>query len=38
MTIKDYITSCNENGTCGNDALKLRRPPQSWCYVIQKER
>lgn len=26
----------NVNGTCGNDALKLRRPPQSWCYVIQK--
>ena len=19
--------------TCGNDALRLKRPPQSWCYV-----
>lgn len=23
----------NNNGTCGNDALRLHRPPQSWCYV-----
>lgn len=23
----------NNNGTCGNDALHLHRPPQSWCYV-----
>lgn len=21
------------NGTCGNESLPLRRPPQSWCYV-----
>lgn len=21
------------NGTCGNDSLQIRRPPQSWCYV-----
>ena len=20
-------------GTCGNDALHLHRPPQSWCYI-----
>ena len=23
----------NNNGTCGNDALHLHRPPQSWCYI-----
>ena len=21
------------NGTCGNESLQIRRPPQSWCYV-----
>nr|DAP60128.1 MAG TPA: hypothetical protein [Caudoviricetes sp.] len=21
------------NGTCGNGSLQIRRPPQSWCYV-----
>lgn len=32
-----YCESCamySENGnTCGNEALRLARPPQSWCYV-----
>ena len=23
----------NNNGTCGNAALNLHSPPQSWCYV-----
>lgn len=21
------------NGTCGNESLQIRRQPQSWCYV-----
>ena len=21
------------NGTCGNERLQIKRPPQSWCYV-----
>ena len=21
------------DGTCGNESLRLKRPPQSWCYV-----
>ena len=21
------------NGTCGNESLQIRHPPQSWCYV-----
>ncbi len=21
------------NGTCGNESLQIKRPPQSWCYV-----
>lgn len=25
------------NGTCGNASLQIRRPPQSWCYVEDKE-
>ncbi|WP_440554230.1 hypothetical protein [Vescimonas sp.] len=32
-----YCESCamywNNGGTCGNDGLLLKRPPQSWCYV-----
>ena len=24
---------CENNGTCGNGSLQLKRPPQSWCYV-----
>lgn len=32
-----YCESCamyrENNGTCGNDSLQLRRPPQGWCYV-----
>ena len=32
-----YCESCamyrENNGTCGNESLRLKRPPQSWCYV-----
>lgn len=32
-----YCESCamywENNGTCGNENLQIRRPPQSWCYV-----
>lgn len=32
-----YCESCamywENNGTCGNESLQLKRPPQSWCYV-----
>ena len=32
-----YCESCamywENNGTCGNERLQLKRPPQSWCYV-----
>ena len=32
-----YCESCamysTRNGICGNVSLKVRRPPQSWCYV-----
>ena len=32
-----YCESCamywGNNGTCGNESLQIRRPPQSWCYV-----
>ena len=32
-----YCESCamywENNGTCGNESLQFRRPPQSWCYV-----
>lgn len=24
------------NGTCSNDSLQIRRPPQSWCYVEEE--
>lgn len=25
------------NGTCGNGSLQIRRPPQSWCYVKEQK-
>lgn len=32
-----YCESCamyrENDGTCGNESLRLKRPPQSWCYV-----
>ena len=32
-----YCESCamywENNGTCGNKSLHIKRPPQSWCYV-----
>lgn len=32
-----YCESCamywGNNGTCGNESLQIKRPPQSWCYV-----
>lgn len=32
-----YCESCamywENNGTCRNESLQIRRPPQSWCYV-----
>ena len=32
-----YCESCamylENSGTCGNESLQIRRPPQSWCYV-----
>lgn len=32
-----YCESCamhrETNGTCGNERLQIKRPPQSWCYV-----
>ena len=36
-----YCESCamywENNGTCGNESLQIRRPPQSWCYVEEME-
>lgn len=36
-----YCDSCamhrENNGTCGNESLRLKRPPQSWCYVQEVE-
>lgn len=36
-----YCDSCamywENNGTCGNESLRLKRPPQSWCYVENME-
>ena len=36
-----YCESCamhwENNGTCGNESLRLKRPPQSWCYVEEVE-
>lgn len=35
-----YCESCamywENNGTCGNESLQLKRAPQSWCYVEEK--
>lgn len=32
-----YCESCamhwENNGTCGNESLQIKRAPQSWCYV-----
>ena len=32
-----YCETCamcvKNNGTCGNESLHIKRPPQSWCYV-----
>ena len=32
-----FCESCamywENNGTCGNESLYIKRPPQSWCYV-----
>ena len=37
-----YCESCamywENNGTCGNESLQLKRAPQSWCYVEEGER
>lgn len=36
-----YCDSCamhwENNGTCGNESLRLKHPPQSWCYVENME-
>ena len=36
-----YCESCamyrENNGTCGNESLQLKRAPQSWCYVEAME-
>ena len=36
-----YCESCTmyleNNGTCGNESLYIKRPPQSWCYVEAME-
>lgn len=36
-----YCESCamywENNGTCGNESLQLKRTPQSWCYVEAME-
>ena len=36
-----YCESCamhwENNGTCGNESLQIKRPPQSWCYVEAME-
>lgn len=36
-----YCESCamysNFNDYCGNKALRLKRPPQSWCYVEEQK-
>ena len=36
-----YCESCamywENNGTCGNESLYIKRPPQSWCYVEAME-
>lgn len=36
-----YCESCamywENGGNCGNESLRLKRPPQSWCYVEEVE-
>lgn len=36
-----YCENCamywNNGGNCGNESLRLKRPPQSWCYVENME-
>lgn len=36
-----YCESCvmhwENNGTCGNERLQIKRAPQSWCYVEAKQ-
>lgn len=36
-----YCESCamhwENNGTCGNESLQIKRAPQSWCYVEAME-
>ena len=36
-----YCESCamhwENNGTCGNESLQIKRAPQSWCYVEATE-
>lgn len=35
--MKKAVLMHSENtGRCGNEALYLRRAPQSWCYVEEK--
>lgn len=29
---------CENNGTCGNESLRFKRPPLSWCYVEEMEK
>lgn len=35
-----YCETCamygGNNGTCGNESLHIKRPPQDWCYVEEK--
>ena len=35
-----YCESCamhwENNGTCGNESLQIKRAPQSWCYAEEK--
>ena len=28
---------CKNGGNCGNESLRLKRPPQSWCYVEEQK-
>lgn len=30
---KAVLISIRPHGTCGDESLRLKRPPQSWCYV-----
>lgn len=33
-TVRLYCEKRRKTGCCGNYALQLNRPPQSWCYVV----